>query len=234
MAELCAAIVANSDATRVSFEENAPDRRSVPPIRVIHLGTHEMPAGPACVATDDPYFVCIGTIEPRKNHLLLLNLWRRMAERDGPNAVPKLVIVGRRGWENEQVVDMLERSPLLVDCVEEQGRLPDRDMRVLLAGARALLMPSFAEGYGMPVTEALALDVPVVCSNLPALREAGGDVPNYLDPLDGLGWLAAIEDLAHPASAIASAQAGRRRAWRPSGWQEHIAIVLNLLHKLAA
>jgi glycosyltransferase involved in cell wall biosynthesis len=68
-----------------------------------------------------PYFVCIGTIEPRKNHLLLLHLWRHLAETMPAESVPRLVIIGRRGWENEQVVDMLERCPTLKRYVEELG-----------------------------------------------------------------------------------------------------------------
>ncbi len=103
----------------------------------------------------------------------------------------------------------------------------------MIAGARGLLMPSFAEGYGMPVTEALALRTPVVCSDLPALREAGGDVPLFLDPLDGPAWKRAIDDLSAPESAEQAQQMRRIADWRASTWPEHIAIVLALLHKLA-
>ena len=207
-------------------------RRSgrTPATAVAHLGT-DVSRVPVAVAAPSarPYFVCIGTIEPRKNHLLLLNIWRRMAERDGPNAIPKLIVIGRRGWENEQVVAMLERCPLLVDCVEEQGRLPDRAVRSLIAGAHALLMPSFAEGYGMPVAEALSLGTPVICSDLPALREAGSDVPNYIDPLDGPAWMAAIDDYNDPAAHRAHAQRAQCAVWTPPTWHDHIAIVLEIV-----
>jgi glycosyltransferase involved in cell wall biosynthesis len=184
-------------------------------------------------ASDRPYFICVGTIEPRKNHLLLLHLWRQMAEKRGPDAVPKLVLVGRRGWENEQVIDLLERCPALKDVVEEHSGLPDAQVQAMIAGARALLLPSFAEGYGMPVTEALALRVPVVCSDLPALREAGGGAPLFLDPLDGPAWQRAIDDLTGPESAERTAQMRRLEGWHAPTWPEHIAIVLALLHKLA-
>ena len=145
-----------------------------------------------------------------------------------------LVLIGRRGWENEQVIDLLERCPALKDCVEEHSGLPDREVQAMIAGARALLLPSFAEGYGMPVTEALALGVPVLCSDLPALREAGGAVPLFLDPLDGPAWQRAIDGLAAPDSPEYAAQRGRLARWHAPTWPEHIAIVLELLHKLAA
>ena len=118
----------------------------------------------------------------------------------GP-AAPRLILVGRRGWENENVIDVLERSAILFDHVEEAADVSDRQLDELLAGARAVLIPSFAEGYGMPVAEALAAGVPVIASDIESLREVGGDVPEYLDPIDGLGWLATILDYAQPESA---------------------------------
>ncbi len=226
-------IIANSHATLAALRPYLERAGRAPELRVAHLGTDDI-AAPAPPHAQRPYFICVGTIEPRKNHLLLLNLWRRMAERQGPHPIPRLVLIGRRGWENEQVVDMLERCPALVGCVEEHGGLPDRAVQALIAGARGLLLPSFAEGYGMPVTEALALGVPVLCSDLPALREAGGEVPDYLDPLDGPAWERAIAELSAPGSPRAQAQRARLAGWRAPRWAEHIAILLEMLHKLGA
>jgi glycosyltransferase involved in cell wall biosynthesis len=236
MAQMCTAIVANSDATRLSFEENARrDGSRSPPVRVIHLGTHDMPAGPACVAPDDdPYFVCIGTIEPRKNHLLLLNIWRRMVEVRGPARTPRLVLIGRRGWENENVIDMLERCPALRGRVEEHSHLRDRSVAGLLRGSRALLMPSFAEGFGMPITEALGAGVPVICSDLPALREAGGGVPDFLDPLDGHAWIRAVTDYSADPSPRRTRQVARMDGWTAPTWEAHIGGLLELIEEVAA
>jgi len=173
----------------------------------------------------------VGTIEPRKNHLLLLNLWRHMAETLPPDSIPRLIIVGRRGWENEQVVDMLERCVALRGHVEEWNGCSDRQMNALLRGARALLLPSFAEGYGMPVAEALAAGIPVLCSELPALREAGGEAPDYLDPLDGPGWLTHIGDY-RGAGPLYRAQRRRVAEWRAPSWADHIRIVCEAIADL--
>lgn len=226
-----AGVIANSQATLDALRPWMQVVGREPASVVAHLGTHLHAQGSPLAQDGRPYFVCIGTIEPRKNHLLLLNLWRRMAEEQGALEVPRLIIIGRRGWENEQVVDMLERCPALKDCVVEEGRLSDREVAALLPGARALLMPSFAEGYGMPVSEALSLGVPVICSDLPALREAGGGIPDYLDPLDGMGWFRAVTSYARPASGDREAQLERLRQWKAPTWPRHIAIVLELLHR---
>ena len=91
--------------------------------------------------------MCLGTIEPRKNHLLLLHLWRELAEALG-DAAPKLLLIGRRGWENENILDLLERCPALQGKVMEYAGLPDAAVAGLLPGARALLFPPFAGGFG--------------------------------------------------------------------------------------
>jgi glycosyltransferase involved in cell wall biosynthesis len=225
------AIIVNSAATERSLRPWLARTGREIDIRVALLGTHVMPEPVVAGPSDLPYFLCVGTIEPRKNHLLLLNLWRHMAETLPGNSIPRLIIVGRRGWENEQVVDMLERCVALRGHVEELNGCSDRQMHALLHGARALLLPSFAEGYGMPVAEALAIGLPVLCSDLPALREAGGVAPDYLDPLDGLAWRAHIMDYCRGGLRY-HAQRQRMTEWRAPSWADHIEIVREAIDDL--
>ncbi len=233
VAALADGVVANSAATWAAFAPYLVEAGRRPASAVALLGTERPPPVAPAASGGRPYFVCLGTIEPRKNHLLLLHAWRRMAEELGAAATPRLLILGRRGWENEQVVDLLERSPALAGCVEEHAHLPDREVRRLVAGARAVLLPSFAEGFGMPVPEALALGVPVICSDLPALREAGGGVPLHLDPLDGPAWMRAVLDMTGPRSAERAAQLERLAGWTPPGWGDHLDAVLGLADRIA-
>ena len=186
VADLANAVIVNTLSTKNELLYYLRFKLAAPAVHVAHLGIPVDTAAPKHLAMHEierPYFVCLATIEPRKNHLLLLHLWRSFA---ADNLVaPRLIIVGRRGWENEMVLDMLDRCPSLSAVVEERRGVRDEELEVLLSGATALLLPSFAEGYGLPVAEALNLGTPVICSDLPALREVGGDVPEYLDPLDG-------------------------------------------------
>jgi glycosyltransferase involved in cell wall biosynthesis len=177
------------------------------------------------------YFIVLGTIEPRKNHLLLLNLWTRLATTMA--TPPRLLVIGARGWENEQAVDMLERSRRLRGLVEEHNRLSDTAIGSLLGQARALLSPSFAEGFGLPLAEALASGVPVICSDIPVFREVGGEVPDYLDPLDLFAWRDAIVDFSEPDSARRAAQMQRLTHWQPPRWREHFEIVERALDEAA-
>lgn len=162
----------------------------------LHLQLSSLSDAPVSRLPDDgrPYFVYLGTIEPRKNHLLLLNLWRAMAEEKGEET-PRLILVGRRGWENENILDMLERCPALQGNVLEYNDLSDPEVVSLLQGAQSLLFPSFSEGFGLPLVEAMVLGTPVVCSDIPVFHEVSGDHATYLDPTDGPAWRRAIDAL---------------------------------------
>ena len=163
-----------------------------------------------------PYFIAVGTIEPRKNHLLLLNVWRDLAKAGG--RVPRLVLVGPRGWDNEQVVDLLERSPLLAPHVAEVSGLGTPGLRRLVAGACALLMPSFDEGYGLPLAEALAEGTPVVASAIPVFQEVSQDRAMLIDPIDGAAWRDAIVMLAARASPTRTWLADQARWYKAPTW----------------
>ena len=207
--------------------------RTAPPLAIAPLGV-DIPKPPRAPLPPEPYFICLGTIEPRKNHLLLLHVWREMVARALPGAAPpKLLVLGRRGWENENVIDLLERCELLRGVVQELGTPPDAEVAALLAEATALLFPSFVEGYGLPVAEALSLGTPVICSDTAPLREVGGAVPDFLDPLDGPAWRRRIEAYAAPASSERAAQCARLRHWARPQWSEHFDRVDALLEQVA-
>lgn len=203
-----------------------------PPVAVGHLGVEPAfrRSGPS-VAPDRPTFLICGTIEPRKNHLLLLHLWRAMAERLGA-ATPRLVLVGRRGWEAENIVDLLDRCETIRPHVVEVSGLSTHGLAALMRGATALLMPSFTEGYGIPIVEAAASGLPVLASDIPVHREIGAGFCDFLDPLDGPGWGRAIAGLAEPDPTARAARAARLDGYRAPGWPEHFAAVSPLLDSL--
>ncbi len=181
-----------------------------------------------------PYFVTVGTIEPRKNHLLLLSVWRAMAEaaREGSASIPKLVVVGGRGWENEQVLDVLERGRLTRPHVIEASGLSSAGLSTLVANARALLIPSFAEGYGLPLVEALSIGTPVVTTDAPVFREVTQQCAVFLSPIDGLGWEQAIRTMSDPQSAESRAARTAALQFRSPQWSEYFRTVTDFLATL--
>lgn len=227
-------VIVNSQATRdVLHAHLAAAGRRVPPITVLPLGVGEefrCEAQTAARTTLVPYFVVLGTIEPRKNHALLLRVWRRLAER--PDA-PRLVILGRRGWNNEAVFRTLDGDAALRGHVVEWQGVDDAGVRMLLRGARALLAPSFAEGYHLPVAEALALGTPVLASDIAAHREIAGRHAELLDPGDDEAWFTAVVEYADPGSPRRADGQRRTRDHAPVRWSGHMASALSVLEHAA-
>jgi glycosyltransferase involved in cell wall biosynthesis len=180
---------------------------------------------------DHPYFIACGTIEPRKNHLMLLHVWRELVRREGASA-PKLVLIGSRGWENENVIDLLERCDAISNHVIEASGLSTPSLKRLLDGARALLMPSFAEGYGLPIAEALAAHVPVIASDIPVFQEIGGSRIVAVSPIDGERWLEAIRAFARPDSPERSAILTKVEKQEPASWENYFALIGKFLESL--
>lgn len=230
-------IVANSHFTQTSLETfGRQNNIALPPIMTAPLAvedTFTKIADQTVSNAGHPYFVFVSTIEPRKNHLMLLQVWQRLVEKFGA-AAPKLVLVGRRGWENENILDVLERGATVRNHVLECNTLPDHTLISLLRGARAVLVPTHVEGFGLPVAEALALRVPVICSDIEPFHEIAGDIPDYVDALAGRGWIKLIADYAQPGSARRKAQLERIARYQPQLWESHFAAIENGLQTLSA
>jgi glycosyltransferase involved in cell wall biosynthesis len=177
-----------------------------------------------------PHFLTVGTIEGRKNHELLLKVWRKLIA-DLREDAPELLIIGRRGWKAEHVFDQLDDLRELEGKVHELGSCSDDELGGWMRSARALLMPSFAEGFGLPVVEALQVGTPVIASNLPVFREIAGDIPLYLDACDEAAWVHAVRDF-NAESPERSRQLARMQNYRAPDWNEHFGAVERWLASL--
>jgi glycosyltransferase involved in cell wall biosynthesis len=229
-----AAIVSTTGVRDALTEQMIALGRSVMPIHVAALPPDPIFAVKDALAglvVGHPYFVMCGTIEPRKNHLLVLHVWRDLVSELG-RAAPKLVLIGARGWENEHIIDLLERCPGLRGHVIEASGLPTPSMKSLMLGARALLMPSFAEGYGLPIVEALSAGVPVIASDIAVFREIGGDRLVTLDPTDGPGWRAAIRGFVAETVEARTARAAQIQGYAAPDWASFFELIERFLEEL--
>jgi glycosyltransferase involved in cell wall biosynthesis len=130
-----------------------------------------------------PYLLYVGTLEPRKNVNLLLEVWREVRKR---HAI-ELVLAGRRRRDFPEIAP----EPGL----HLPGLTPEEELPGLYSNAVVCLYPSFYEGFGLPVLEAMACGAAVIASNDPAISEVAGDGAIVLDPGDARAWVETLEAL---------------------------------------
>ncbi|HZO32932.1 MAG TPA: glycosyltransferase family 1 protein [Chloroflexota bacterium] len=210
-------VVAISGATRddlVTYDGVRPDR-----IDVVHHGHAPwfkpvddaglIEATKARHGLGAPYFLFIGTLQPRKNLERLLAAFDRVAA-DRPDLL--LALVGAAGWQPERLERALARVQAR-DRIRLLGYVEDADLPPLLSGSLGLAFPSLYEGFGLPALEAMACATPVLTSNTSSLPEVVGDAALLVDPLDvdaiaeGLRKLAGSSDLRKHLGTLGLARA---------------------------
>lgn len=205
-------VIHTTQAARAQTEAQLAQMGRVPEGVTASLGVPV--AQPIAIdAPAQPYFVTLGTIEPRKNHKLLLDLWAQMPD------PPPLLILGGRGWSNAEVFARLDALPP-DSPVQERAGLNDGQIAFLLQGAQALLFPSHAEGFGIPALEAAALGTPVIAAKLPVFQELLGEFAVYLDVTDSYSWMETIDRLRRACRSD-----GKKMA--PPSWRDHFKLVLS-------
>lgn len=217
-------IITVSEASRADLVVTlglAPER-----IRVTHNGVDRCffeaaaPPGPR-----EPYLLAVGTLEPRKNIPVLLDAFRELRA-EGRDL--QLVLVGRQGW-----ADSLPLGDLAA-YVRLTGSIPDAELAELYAGAACFAQPSLYEGFGLCLAEAMAAGAPAVASDIPALREVGGDCVRYAPPRSAQAFADAIRQaLDRREETHALVQRARERA-RLLSWETCAADTLQVYRKLTA
>jgi tetratricopeptide (TPR) repeat protein/glycosyltransferase involved in cell wall biosynthesis len=127
------------------------------------------------------YVLCVATVEARKNHAAAFAVWLRLIKKYGVRNVPKLVCVGKDGWLNDHVYHMLRASEILSSQVVMLQNVSDPALAALYKNCLCTLYPTFYEGWGLPVTEALCYGKIPVTAKVSSLPEAGGDFAEYFD-----------------------------------------------------
>lgn len=178
-------------------------------------------------AREDGYILFLGTLEPRKNLGMLLDAYTELTRR--ARRVPPLVIAGGATVDAREWLARISQAPLQAH-VTYKGYVATGDRERLYAGARALVLPSLDEGFGLPALEAMSAGVPVLVSNRGALPEVVGTAGVVLDAGDADAWAAAIDRVTTDAEWAADLRrAGLERAreftWTSAATQLHRAYV---------
>ncbi len=225
------ALIVPSEATKVATLEELRRRgaREIPiyPVTLPINDAFITPMAPDPDLAARPYFVICGAVEPRKNHMLLLQLWRELVRKRGKDA-PVLVIAGPPGFSSEPIMYYLRKCEALKDHVHLASGLSTPALRSVMAGARALLMPSFAEGFGLPPVEALTTGTPAILSDIAAHREAAGEYGIFLDPTDGPAWLRQIEAMIDD-NPVYVALREKISGFKPKTWPQYMKEIEEIL-----
>ncbi|MFC0408324.1 glycosyltransferase family 4 protein [Roseomonas elaeocarpi] len=218
---LADAILCNSEATAADLRRFAGrylPELPLPPVAVVPLNgipaAPELPGEVPAALRERSYVLCVGTIEGRKNHALIFQAWLNILRQLGP-ACPVLVCVGRPGWRAEGAMALLDASPELKARVMILHDVDDATLRALTENCRFAVCASHAEGWGLPVSEALALGRPVLAAAHSALLESGAGGAVFFAPNSEPDFVAkALSLIADPAPAAAAIKAkGGCRPW---------------------
>lgn len=167
-------------------------------------------------AAGRPYILHLGTLEPRKGLPELVAAWENLELERGDG--PDLVLAGRPGWHTGPILDRI-RSSFLADRIHLPGYVVRDDARELLRHAEVVVLPSVAEGFGLPLAEAISCGSPAVASDIPALREVGGDAALYCRPGDPDALAEALGRALEPDTGERLRERARARApelrWEP-------------------
>lgn len=214
-------LIFNSEATRRAAMHHLENRDQPAGQIVAHLGTMVPTPDPASLPNDlppaRPYFVVVGTIEPRKNHAFLLDVWEDL----GSDA-PPLLICGSRGWNNDAVFARLDALPP-DSPIKEVPNLGDAALAYLVKNSAGMLFPSVAEGFGLPPVEALTLGTRVLCNDLSVFHEFLGGKAVYASVNDRYLWEKTI------TSWVKSPPVAQENTeYSGPNWDDHFKTVLRL------
>ncbi len=175
-------VMADSQSTANALEDAFPESRGkvrVVPLGATWLGPPDSIASLAVLGIDRPYFLFVGTLEPRKNLRRLLAAFAALPHDLRETAL--LVVAGGQGWGGVDL-DALRAEHLLERQVVVTGYVSDAQLATLYAHARFLAMPSLYEGFGLPIVEAMQYGTPVLVSDSSSLPEVAGDAGMLVDP----------------------------------------------------
>jgi glycosyltransferase involved in cell wall biosynthesis len=222
-------VICNSEATRADYLEiTKPD--NVDDVRVSRLdaswiadiGSAEIETVAADALAehgifDEEFVLCVGTIEPRKNHITLIHVWDRLRNTH-PESCPKLLCVGRIGWKSDAVISQAKALGLNESHIIFTGPLSDEVLAFLYKKCMFSVYLSYYEGWGLPVTESLHVGKICIAGSSAALREAGAGHVVHVDERSETSVYDAVTKLITNELQRTSAERKIRETYRPRSW----------------
>jgi glycosyltransferase involved in cell wall biosynthesis len=197
----------------------SPDRIAVAPLNA-DFRPAESQALPPTRRFPEPFVLFVSTLEARKNQLGALDAWATLIDRHGLDKVPRLVLVGKRGFQADLIFDRLKSSADLRQRVTILSGIEDLELQALYRDCLFTIYPSFYEGWGLPVTESLCYGkVPLIADNS-SLPESGGSSALYFKTGSTAAMIAELERLIFEAGFREQREKIVRSDFRPRNWAD--------------
>lgn len=223
-----------SDTTTNDFLRLCQER-GIPPKPIIRLelgsAVNELESvRPSQLSEEETYVLSVGTIEIRKNYDLLYEAWLLAEQKGIP--LPTLVIAGKQGWLAEETFNNLARARHKFAKIQVLESVSDSQLNWLYQHALFTLYPSLYEGWGLPITESLAVGKLCVAADTPASREAGQGLSVHVDSHDSIALLNSVRTLATNYELLNSYEMRIRNTFIPTSWEDSVPKVLSEIKKL--
>lgn len=222
---LCDGAFAISECTRNDIARLVGAGSAVQSIKVVRLGEDFQLATVADTGqTDrfscyDNFLLSVGTLEIRKNQACLLNAYRLMAN-EHSGRLPKLVLVGRKGWIDSDIAFQVANDRQLDGLVEVITDASDQELNTLYDRCLFTLFPALYEGWGLPVAESLKHGKPCISSNISSMLEIAPSLTRFASPFSAEAWAEKIGELLFDKSLLAAETERISAEYSPTSWRQ--------------
>ena len=208
---------------------------AVPPLTVVRLGDvmegsaagQSKPPLPRFAPTR-PFFICVSTIDVRKNHRLLYDAWTHLVARRGDEC-PDLLCIGTPHLHVADLLHEIRQDRGVNRHIHLLHGIKDCELEWYYQNCQATIYPSKYEGWGLPVAESLGHGRMCLASNATSIPEISRDLPAFFDPYDVHGFVALVERVLDEPEWVRDREATIREKFRPTGWHETAAQVLGAI-----
>ena len=175
---------------------------------------------PSGVLSEKAFFLCVSTLEPRKNHVLLYYVWNLLLDKFEFNKIPPIYLVGGKGWNNENIQFQIANHPLLKQKIIHLENINDSGLLWLYQNCLATLYPAKYEGWGLPVAESLALGKYCIASSSSSIPEIGQDLIDYHNPYSTEELLHLVTRAIEDKEYVAKKNQEIKKCYKITNWDD--------------
>ena len=182
-------------------------------------------------SADIDYILFVSTLQPRKNHAILLWVWRKLIEHYG-EACPVLMLVGKYGYGVDDFIYAVEKNPELSRKIIIKGPVSDTNLNILYRDCLFTIYPSLYEGWGLPIAESLSRGRFCLVAKNSSMVEIAGDMVEYIDPLDSGDIFRKIKKFIDSRTLLDEREQYILQKYKPTKWSETSSSFLEALDEI--